>query len=123
MLWGQVRFNGPSRFIDEIPEEYFEWKSIGKPGKTSRSSNSDFDFDDDFSQESTVRSNTSVSYIQSNPKVDIKYPAGSKVQHKIYGAGQVKKSEGFGPDEKVTIKFTDGSLKKFMVKFAPLEKI
>jgi DNA helicase-2/ATP-dependent DNA helicase PcrA len=40
--------------------------------------------------------------------------------HSLYGKGSVVDSEGSGADEKVTIKFTDGNKKKFMVKFAPI---
>ena len=51
------------------------------------------------------------------------YPAGSKISHALYGAGTVLDSEGAGQDEKVTILFKDGIRKKFMVKFAPLQKL
>ncbi|MBL6990077.1 MAG: UvrD-helicase domain-containing protein [Bacteriovoracaceae bacterium] len=30
MIHGQIRFNGPSRFIHEIPEDYYKWQIIQK---------------------------------------------------------------------------------------------
>ena len=51
------------------------------------------------------------------------YPSGSKIIHALYGEGTVLDSEGLGQDEKVTIMFRDGIRKKFMVKFAPLQKV
>ena len=51
-----------------------------------------------------------------------KFPVGSTVNHKLYGKGKVSDAEGAGADEKVVIKFHDGSRKKFLVKFAPLER-
>jgi DNA helicase-2/ATP-dependent DNA helicase PcrA len=46
-----------------------------------------------------------------------------KIVHALYGEGTVLDSEGMGQDEKVTIQFRDGMKKKFMVKFAPLQKV
>jgi DNA helicase-2/ATP-dependent DNA helicase PcrA len=51
------------------------------------------------------------------------YPQGSKIRHSLYGEGTVLASDGSGPEEKVTIQFRDGVRKKFMVKFAPLQKV
>jgi DNA helicase-2/ATP-dependent DNA helicase PcrA len=55
--------------------------------------------------------------------VTSKYPVGSKIKHKLYGTGEVLEVDGFGVDEKVVIKFHDGARKKFLVKFAPIERV
>lgn len=127
MLWGSIRFNGASRFIDEIPEDYYKWSSL-KKGSLSASSPKkkiqpgDFDLSDEFSQVGDYDSEE-ISYVRSKPVEVYKFPEGSKVSHKLYGSGEVQSVEGFGADEKVVIKFSDGARKKFLVKFAPLEKI
>lgn len=123
MLWGSIRFNGPSRFIDEIPEEFYQWKSIGKsrPKPKPKSSFSDFDYSNEFSQESTYEGGD-VSYVSAKPKYEYKFPKASKINHKLYGEGIVLDVEGVDKDEKVVIKFKNGAQKKFLVKFAPLEK-
>ncbi|MDD0854541.1 3'-5' exonuclease [Halobacteriovorax sp. GB3] len=123
MLFGQLKFNGPSRFINEIPEKYYLWrKATG--GVLSKGSSFDRDWDD-FSQENPFDDdvvfqvgNSATSTPSDMPKA--KYPKGSKVVHTLYGEGLILNSEGFGTDEKVTIQFSDGARKKFMVKFAPL---
>jgi DNA helicase-2/ATP-dependent DNA helicase PcrA len=124
MLWGNLKFNGPSRFLDEIPENFYEWKFFNDKktsvGKRSRS-NSD-SFEDDFAQETFDDDMPSI-YVSELKKEKSTYPQGTTVKHSLYGVGEVVNSEGFGSDEKVVIKFNDGMRKKFMVKFAPLEKM
>lgn len=131
MLFGQVKFNGPSRFIDEIPEKLFTWKKLNNaprkeeynPNWKQQSKYGDTFDPYDQSQETNyddepvvyqVKETGSQSYHQP------KFPKGSKVVHSLYGTGKVEDSEGSGADEKVVIRFVDGARKKFMVKFAPI---
>ena len=128
MLFGQVKFNGPSRFIDEIPERLFTWKKLKSVQAdrydTNFSSGYQQDFDPyDQSQESHYDSDEVVYQIKDTHKQTYhqpKFPKGSMVVQSLYGTGKVEDSEGSGADEKVLIKFTDGNKKKFMVKFAPI---
>lgn len=131
MLFGQVKFNGPSRFIDEIPEKLFTWKKLNNaprkeeynPNWKQKNKYGDTFDPYDQSQENSyddepvvyqVKETGSQSYHQP------KFPKGSKVVHSLYGTGKVEDSEGSGADEKVVIRFVDGARKKFMVKFAPI---
>ena len=118
MLFGQIRFNGPSRFIHEIPNHYYEWKKIGKNSYENQSSS--YKSDDDYSQESYREYEEESITVQ--PKSSATYEKGCKLLHGLYGEGIVLESEGRGSDEKVLIKFLDGTKKKFMVKFSPLMK-
>jgi DNA helicase II / ATP-dependent DNA helicase PcrA len=123
MLWGSIKFNGPSRFIDEIPENYYT-HTLHKVGNEFER-NSSFE---DFSQEERYHESPSlearVYQVKSTkPASYAKFPVGEKVMHKIYGKGSIVASDGSGNDEKATIQFQDGMKKKFMVKFAPIEKI
>lgn len=124
MLFGQLKFNGPSRFIDEIPEKLFTWKKIAgdKPGFQQGFNHNRFDDDNEksyYSQESNYDDGEVVYQVRES-FAKAKFPKGSSVVHSLYGKGTVVESEGSGADEKVLIKFTDGNRKKFMVKFAPL---
>lgn len=131
MLFGQVKFNGPSRFIDEIPEAFYQW--------TKLKGHIDHDDEFNFNQNHMMQrprfekpKNTydegiyqsydeeEVVYQIKESVVKSKFPKGAKIRHALYGDGKVEESEGSGNDEKVTIKFLDGNRKKFMVKFAPL---
>lgn len=119
MLFGQVKFNPPSRFIHEIPNKYYEWKKITWS-----------DDSEDEEPESWDEHNQDVHYEDgevvyqvANPvekKVQHKFPQGSQVVHSLYGQGKVLEASGYGADEKIVIRFMDGAKKKFMVKFAPI---
>lgn len=126
MLWGSLKFNGPSQFIHEIPNEYFVWETYPRAlssgqGSTYKSSKSWDDFDQTPSYE---ESSDKVYQVKKSPALaSSSYPQGSKINHSLYGEGTVLLSEGSGPEEKVTIMFRGGVRKKFMVKFAPLQRV
>ena len=131
MLWGNLKFNGPSRFLDEIPENYYHWdfyKTSTPAFKNTKKKVTDgYDYDDEFSQVGNYRSDEVV-YSQVAPSKSIKtamgaFPEGTKIKHKLYGEGKVLESRGLGNEEKIVILFKDGARKKFMAKFAPIEKI
>lgn len=115
MLWGSLKFNGPSQFIQEIPSDYYSWDFYQTDKKNARGEGGHYD---EFSQENSFEEKV---YYQ--PRLPSKYQSGMKVSHALYGSGVVVKSEGSGSEEKVLIKFQDGGQKKFMVKFAPLERV
>ncbi len=112
MLFGQLKFNGPSRFIQEIPPKYYDWIKKGK----IRGRDEDFD---DYSQDFSPSEDT-VYVVDRKNLLRPKFPVGSQVAHSLYGRGKVLETKGFGNEEKVVIIFNDGQRKKFMVKFAPL---
>lgn len=125
MLWGSLKFNGPSQFLQEIPERYYSWINY----QTSSKKNFDYGSKsyDDFDQ-SSESSDDAVFYTEKvyqtkKPTLTSNYPSGSKILHALYGEGTILDSEGAGQEEKVTIQFRDGIRKKFMVKFAPLQKL
>ncbi|GAB4010844.1 MAG: DNA helicase PcrA [Bdellovibrio sp.] len=122
MTFGQYHFNGPSRFIYEIPDKFYKWTRI-----TNSNFQANRELSGDYFDQSPVAGYQEKTYAveKSTPQTtkiqfNHKFPKGSRVSHKLYGIGKVESSEGFGAEEKVTIKFDDGTKKKFMVKFAPL---
>jgi len=120
MLFGQLKFNGPSRFLLEIPKDYYVWKN--PDGKVSSSRRSPVFFDDD--EEEVYQEHNDEPVIQvAKPIVQSKFPVGSKIRHGLYGDGKVLDCEGSGTEEVIVIKFLDGARKKFKVKFAPLSLI
>lgn len=125
MLFGQIKYNGPSRFLYEIPEQYLHWerqkKSSANGGYTNQESNSsydEFDQSSDYDDFDNVIVQRSVDKVGASP--NRKFAVGKEVNHGLYGDGKVVDSQGFGNDEKVTIRFSDGMKKKFMVRFAPI---
>jgi DNA helicase-2/ATP-dependent DNA helicase PcrA len=124
MLWGSLKFNGPSRFIEEIPSGYYEWHQLGQ-GLRKRTLTEGIDYNPEFSQESDYEEDQyyADSYTTQTKIIPSTYAVGTQIKHKLYGQGKITKCEGHGNDEKVEILFKDGAKKKFMVKFAPLERI
>lgn len=126
MLWGSLKFNGPSQFLQEIPERYYNWINYNTSSKRSGGDYGSKTYDE-FDQ-SPESSEDGVFYREKvyqtkRPVSTSNYPSGSKIMHALYGEGLVLDSEGAGQEEKVTIQFRDGIRKKFMVKFAPLQKL
>lgn len=122
MLWGSLKFNGPSQFLHEIPGKYYKW--IQYQTSSKKNDYSQHLYADDFDQTTSYGDYGDKVYQQQKKVVSSKanFPSGSKIIHALYGDGTVLDTEGLGQDEKVTIQFRDGMRKKFMVKFAPLQK-
>ena len=102
LLWGRTTHNLPSRFLDELPSGQVErerlraasWRNYGSPAQTR----------------------------DLQPKTE--HPAlttGDSVRHGTLGEGVVTRMEAGGL---VTVRFAaDGSERKLMLDYAPLEKI
>lgn len=126
MLFGQLRFNGFSRFIQEIPNKYYIWRKIGGgyqqnfDGSAKKQLHDPYENNswDDYSDQEYSEP---VYRIDSAPKKNqTKFAKGKKIVHGLYGEGKILDCEGVAGEERVTIEFKDGAKKKFMAKFAPL---
>jgi DNA helicase-2/ATP-dependent DNA helicase PcrA len=102
LLWGRTTSHLPSRFLDELPDRHVErerlrpssWRSYGTPAQT---------------QEIAPRSD--------HPSL----ATGDSVRHGTLGEGVITRIE---PGGVVTVRFAaDGSERKLMLDYAPLEKI
>ena len=102
LLWGRTTAHLPSRFLDELPDRHVErerlrpssWRSYGAPAQTR----------------------------DIQPRAD--HPAlqtGDSVRHGTLGEGVITRIE---PGGVVTVRFAnDGSERKLMLDYAPLEKL
>lgn len=101
-LYGGDQFNLPSRFLEEIPEELVERIDHGtRRGEDVPEGQSDTD---DFDQ---------------RPETE-RLKIGMSVSHPTFGLGVVRRREGSGGEQKVTVYFDNGQVKTLMVKFANL---
>lgn len=126
MLWGSLKFNGPSQFINEIPKTHVEWtfQGTGPKGMPRERSFDDVQEHPDYDENVfNVERSYQQRAVTPPPRISSQYPSGAKVLHALYGEGLVMESEGAGQDEKIVIKFKDGVRKRFMVKFAPLQRL
>lgn len=130
-VWGSDQMNPPSRFIKELPKEgvvmqsavasrprflekWGDTDAFGSQGGRSHPLMGDSPFPD-------YEGNGGESFDEvamSGPA----YRKGMRVRHPSYGTGSVLQVEGVGPDTKVTVVFADNTVKKFVAKYARLER-
>jgi DNA helicase II / ATP-dependent DNA helicase PcrA len=112
MLHGQTRYNVPSRFIEEIPEDLLKWLSV-RPGQGGQ------------------RSANAVSpalTFGATPRVRAPAPAhgyriGQSVTHPKFGLGVIVNFEGGGSDSRVQINFGSAGMKWLALGLAKLEAV
>lgn len=124
-VWGQEQFHQPSRFLEELPKNFVQWKKpfsakpsfFSSPIANKSFSGGSFHSDDwdvqHFPDEIPKAPSTSTSI----------YIKGKKVRHPTFGVGQVFEVEGQGEDLKVSVLFQDRTIKKFVAKYARLEAV
>jgi len=147
--WGKLVDSEPSRFIEEIDEQYLEnttpieerrfnpmldadifgdvepniirFKQTKEPVfKKGIASKSE----PEKFQISTPRSLKPISSTDENTNLfDSKLVVGNLVKHMRFGTGKVTKIEGAGADIKAEINFENGGVKKLLLRFAKLEVI
>ena len=142
--WGKLNDAEPSRFIEEIDEQFldiqlpksaYEYKPLvntsifGDPrpkkvasqvpksweGKPNTAPNS--------SQLKKLRQIQAEVPTNSSKEELIQLPAGTKVEHQRFGKGVVVQVEGAGNDKKATIKFAGIGEKKLLLRCAKLKII
>lgn len=150
MLYGQTGRNLPSRFLEEVPKELCNIKSVnrsvgGYSGAEFRygSSNGGFSSERGYSASSSsysrwdsddipfgVSRNRSVSSPYSKPRpatpaasAKQNFSVGERVKHKAFGEGMILSSTPMGNDTLLEIAFDLKGTKKLMANFAKLEKI
>ena len=140
--FGQLVQNEPSRFIDEIPNEYLD-RSFSGGGRRNQSG----PFDNWASQSAFGRMNrgfgaeadtkeTKPSYLSTRPQTREHVPSpdfkasdttqlqvGQKVEHQKFGFGEVLKMEGAAHNPIATVKFEHNGEKKIMLNYAKLRII
>lgn len=148
--FGSLVQNDPSRFIDELPEQFVDksyaggsMRNQGGFGFSAGSESSAYERMKGWgggSQKSAVRSQKRETppYLTSNPKpqtfehtpsADFKpsdtsnLQVGQKVEHQKFGFGEVMKMEGAAHNPIATIKFEHNGEKKIMLNYARLRII
>lgn len=149
-VWGQEEFRPPSRFIGEIPPQYIMSNTELKRPKFLDSYVSQFGMaTDDEMHDANIKANKKASASPSRPVIRRKFEPkivpnyedfgddaysegsprtgglqkGDRVRHPIFGVGSIFQIEGEGDQQKVSVLFSDKSLKKFMTKHARLERV
>ncbi len=113
----------PSRFLEEIPEQYVNLVTTHeRPARRSFGSSrapvapSGRTMDYSYSQ---VTDASEADFGASNGGL----APGTKVRHATFGIGIVRRSEGRGDQEKLMVQFARAGMKKLIRKFANLELV
>jgi DNA helicase-2/ATP-dependent DNA helicase PcrA len=123
-VWGQEQFYPISRFIKEIPDQYLEKNLIFKQPSSS--------FGGGWRSKSTFKKPEEIADPFPDYDSDVDedffddepgFKKGHRVRHPVFGPGKVLETEGNGELMKVKIVFSDRSVKKFVAKYARLERL
>lgn len=142
--WGKLVDAEPSRFLEEIDEQYVENLTPEDNYRYRSFINSDIFGDVDKSKLRQIKPQAGTPPTSHSPNenqlrklrklkpelatpvgntndVDPNLAEGSMVNHTRFGRGTVLKIEGMGNDKKAEIKFDKGDVKKLLLRFAKLE--
>jgi DNA helicase-2/ATP-dependent DNA helicase PcrA len=115
-IWGQTRYQMPSRFLREIPE-----KDVQIAGSVPFEMRQDPMF---ASRTLEAGTQQSAGWYQKKPAVSKgKFAPGDRVYHDSYGPGNIVSSVTENGRELVTVWFESGKTMKFLPDYARLEKI
>ncbi len=145
--WGKLVDSEPSRFIEEIDDQYLEYlnpvdtgyrykpvmdidvfgdidKSKLRLSKPAAGTPPKYLTQDQPSPTANIRRLKPVSNNSGGSNaVDANLAVGNIVMHERFGKGQIVNIEGVGADKKAEIRFDVGGLKKLLLRFAKLEVI
>ncbi|MEU0245776.1 DNA helicase PcrA [Streptomyces sp. NPDC006235] len=122
--WGQPSYNPPSRFLEEIPPAYVEWKRTGATAPASSGPVSGV-----AASLSSSRSRSSASGAsgfatrRTSEKPVVGLAVGDRVTHDQFGLGTVVAVKGTGANAEATVDFGDTKPKRLLLRYAPVEKL
>jgi DNA helicase-2/ATP-dependent DNA helicase PcrA len=144
--WGKLTDSEPSRFIEEIKDDFLEYINPVDNGGYRYKPTIDLDifgdidksklrlakpvagippkmYGDESVSSSTIRKLKPVGNAPSNGAnlFDNKLTVGNIVMHERFGKGEILNLEGIGADRKAEIKFEVGGIKKLLLRFAKLD--
>ena len=145
--WGKLTDAEPSRFIEEIKDEYLEYINPMDTSGYRYKPSMDLDIFGDVDKSklrlakpvggtppkrndyepipsANIRKLKPVGNAPSNTNLfDSKLTIGNVVMHERFGKGEIVNLEGVGADKKAEIKFEVGGIKKLLLRFAKLDVI
>ncbi|MFD8815370.1 DNA helicase PcrA, partial [Streptomyces sp. NPDC059627] len=122
--WGQPSYNPPSRFLEEIPGAYLEWKRTGAMAPVSTGPAAGV-----AASLSSTRSRSSASGAsgfatrRTSEKPVVSVAVGDRVTHDQFGLGTVVAVKGTGANAEATIDFGDTKPKRLLLRYARVETL
>ncbi|MBB1258821.1 DNA helicase PcrA [Streptomyces alkaliterrae] len=118
--WGQPAYNPPSRFLEEIPAEYVDWRRTGAAARAPMAPTSGLT-----SASGGGRRGASgfATRRAGREKPVVSLSVGDRVTHDSFGLGRVVAVKGSGEGAEATIDFGDPKPKRLLLRYAPVEKL
>ncbi|MDT0308509.1 DNA helicase PcrA [Streptomyces sp. DSM 44917] len=119
--WGQPQHNPPSRFLDEIPDAYVDWRRTGITAKspaapTPASAAA-------VGSRGTRRGAGGFATGRLGDRPVVALEPGDRVTHDSFGMGRVVAVRGEGDRAEATIDFGGEKPKRLLLRYAPVEKL
>ncbi|MEU5423068.1 DNA helicase PcrA [Streptomyces sp. NPDC001407] len=122
--WGQPSYNPPSRFLEEIPEQYLQWRRTG-PATPSASMGAVSGLTPGFSSSrgSAKAGPSGFATRRAKEKPVVALTVGDRVTHDSFGLGTVVAVKGSGDNAEATVDFGSEKPKRLLLRYAPVEKL
>ncbi|MFJ6786559.1 DNA helicase PcrA [Streptomyces angustmyceticus] len=124
--WGQPSYNPPSRFLEEIPADYLEWKRTGQAtpsasmgGMSAGGGGGGFGS----ALSSRAKGPSGFATRRSGDRQVVSLAVGDRVTHDSFGLGTVVGVKGSGDNAEATIDFGGEKPKRLLLRYAPVEKL
>ncbi|WP_443033154.1 DNA helicase PcrA [Streptomyces sp. A1-5] len=131
--WGQPSYNPASRFLEEIPDAYVEWKRTGPAtpsasmgGLSSRGSSGGGGLGGGIGASLSSARAKGPSGFATRRAADrpvVALAIGDRVTHDSFGLGTVVAVKGSGDNAEATIDFGGEKPKRLLLRYAPVEKL
>lgn len=128
--WGQPSYNPPSRFLDEIPPAYLDWRRTGASatrgggGGRSPMESAAAALASSSTSARTRQGPSGFATGRATERPVIALSVGDRVTHDQFGMGTVVEVSGSGANAQATIDFGDGGrAKKLLLRYAPVERL
>ncbi|QHC25877.1 DNA helicase PcrA [Streptomyces sp. GS7] len=130
--WGQPSYNPASRFLEEIPDDYVEWRRLSPlgsgpatPSASMGGLSSGGGFGGVGSSLSSARSKGPSGFAtrRAKDRQVVSLAVGDRVTHDSFGLGTVVGVKGSGDNAEATIDFGGEKPKRLLLRYAPVEKL
>ena len=118
-IYGDFQYNPPSRFLVEIPSHLLEGKE--QPTLNHASSHNLASVFEELAPEPLAEEDFFEDEVRQVSEAELGPRIGQQVRHAKFGVGTIRRLEGTGDNQKVSIYFRTVGLKKLLLKFAGLE--